>query len=288
MRTIAPVVAEMDGVPSPGRRQSVQVHQGQVARIAWTLRDDRGNAVALDEPISSSGTSETPSRVRVRILEALSYANSANVVEVYGSIENGKLVANLTPEVTKLPGIYHIEWALLGDDDQPVYIDPGYLVVNRSLSAADPIDRRSGAPTVAEIRLHMRDSGAEDNYLLDSVEFDLSELAACVERGVQIWNDTMDFVGPKYTTHNFPYRSQWLDSIIGNLYLLAAQNYRRNFQQYQAGGTAMNDKAKAQEYDAIGRGLVKEYKDWVKSRKVALNIDAAFGGTRERRGEYSW
>jgi hypothetical protein len=148
------------------------------------------------------------------------------------------------------------------------------MIVDRGLAGDG-----KGPPTTAELRLHLRDSGAEDNYLLDTIEFDLAEVAACVERPVRLWNETLEFVGPRYTTQTFPYRSRWLDATIGYLHLLAAHNYDRNLQEYQAGGTAMRDKAKGNLYLQKAQLLLGTYGDWVKQRKGQLNLEAAFGST---------
>ncbi len=188
----------------------------------------------------------------------------------------GLVEATLTEAAVAYAGVYLLQWDVRDSAGVMQFSDQGYLVVSRGLGTGET---RRGPPSTSEIRLHMRDSGAEDNYLLDSTEFDLSEIAVCIERAVEIWNDTIDYVGRRYTTQTFPYRSQWLDAIIGGLYLLAAQNYRRNLQQYTAGGTAMNDKNKAQEYDQIGRALMSQYRTFVVRRKDTINAMGAFGST---------
>ena len=115
----------------------------------------------------------------------------------------------------------------------------------------------------------------------DALWRDLAELAACLERPVQVWNETLEFVPRRYTTTNFMYRSKWLDGVVAYLHLLAAHNYDRNMQEYTAGGTAMRDKAKGNLYLQKGQMMLQEYKDWVKQRKGQINLEGAFGSTSE-------
>ncbi len=288
---VRPKVTRVDGVESPARTPSVSVNQGQEAIISWTMRNQDGDPVDLtvcgfesdtsSSSSSSSSSSDSTGKIVVRILEVLA-ASSTPSVEITARViaaGAGIVEARLTSAVVAQAGIYRLEWGALDRDGALIFSNQGYLVVNRGQFGAC---RQEGPPTIPEIRLHMRDSGAEDNYLLDTVEFDLAELAACIERPVLLWNNTMEFVGCRHTTQSFPYRSQWLDAVVGYLYLLAAQNYRRNNQQYNAGGTAMNDKAKAPEYENKGRELIAEYKNFVKVRKGQINMESAFGGTSER------
>ncbi len=290
MAKVRPTVTEVDGIASPSRRQAVRLAQGLVAWVEWVLRGDDGNPAdltLLGFPASSSSSSSSASsgngaEVKLRVVECLSYASQQTaVVEIDGEVVDaaaGEVKARLTPACVAHPGVYILEWAVYNPDGELVLVEQGSMIVDRSLTG----DRRyAGAPSVAEIRTHMRDSGPEDNYLLDTVEFDLAELAACIERPVQLWNSTLEFVPRRYNTTTFPYREQWLNAIIGFLHLLAAHNYDRNLQEYSAGGTSMRDKSKGPRSLQKGMALVLEYKDWVKQRKGQINLEAAFGSTSE-------
>lgn len=76
---------------------------------------------------------------------------------------------------------------------------------------------------------------------------------------------------------------------MGELYILAAKHYRRNQLAYNAGGIAVDDKNKAQEYEAIGNQMLQEYMKWVKMTKVQINKEAwdgSFGSTYGEFGRY--
>lgn len=291
MAKTRPVVTEVDGIASPSRRQAVQVPQNLVPWVEWVMRGEDGNPYDLtllgfpdssSSSSSGSASSDNGSRIVLRVIECLSYTSQQIVpIEIEGEVleaRNGLVRARLTSVCTELPGVYILEWSAYSAENELSLIDQGSMIVNRGLSG----DRRyAGAPSVSDIRTHMRDSGPEDNYLIDSVEFDLAELAACIERPVQLWNNILEFVPRKYNTTTFPFREQWLNAIIGYLHLLAAVNYDRNLQAYSAGGTSMQDKNKGPVYTQKGMALIAEYKDWVKQRKGQINLEQAFGSTSE-------
>lgn len=289
MAKTKPVVTEVDGIASPSRRQAVQLPQNLVAWVEWIVRGEDGNpfdltTIGFPAPASSSsaGSSGNGAEIRLRVIECLSYVGQQiHPEEIVGEVldaRQGLVRARLTAKCVEQPGVYILEWAAYNPDGEMELVEQGSLIVNRGLTG----DRRyAGAPSVSEIRTHMRDSGPEDNYLLDTVEFDLAELAACIERPVQLWNNTLEFVPRKYNTTTFPYREQWLNAIIGYLHLLASINYDRNLQAYSAGGTSMQDKNKGPGYAQKGMALLAEYKDWVKQRKGQINLEAAFGSTSE-------
>lgn len=270
---VAPLVSEADGQPVRARARGVEVSAGQAAVVRWVMIDRHGRPVDLAAAVP-------PGSVALRVREA--FAAAADVAEAAGAVTDagaGAVEATLPAAAVACPGVMAAEFAVLSAAGAVLLANPFYLIVTRSLFGPDQAGQ--GPPTVPEIRLHLRDSGPEDNYLLDAVEFDLAELAACIERPVQVWNETLEFVPRRYTTRNFPYRSRWLDAIVGYLHLLAAHNYDRNLQAYSAGGTSMQDKNKGPAYAQKGRAMIQEYTDWVKQRKGQLNLEEAYGSTSE-------
>lgn len=298
-KVVRPVTARPDGVESPARPQAVRLAAGQAAVARWVLRDQLGNPVDVSgcglsagpssRPVSSSSSSSsssesswetTPSEVgaaavQLRLREYFS-PNPPDKVSAYVVDPGVGLVEAAVPKaVAAAPGVYAAEWGVFDQAGGLTFSTGGYLICEPGLFA----DARSDMPSVAEIRTHLRDSGPEDNYLIDDNEYDLGELAASLVRAVMTWNETMSFVRPKYTTYTFPYKSQWINGTIGYLMLLAAHNYDRNLQEYSAGGTSMRDKAKGNVYLQKGTVMVQEYSNWVKTRKAQLNMEGAYGTT---------
>jgi hypothetical protein len=179
----------------------------------------------------------------------------------------------LSADSVAYPGISRADAGIFDSGGALVFTNTFYLVVNRSQFTSSVLEQ--GPLSLAEIRLHLRDSGPEDNLWLGVEEFDMAEIAACIERPIRYWNEAPPPIGLYYSTASFPYRYNWLNATISGLYSLAAAHYRRVHLPVQAGGVQVDDKNKSAEYQAIADKLWSEYKDWVKLRKVQLNCEAA-------------
>ena len=105
-------------------------------------------------------------------------------------------------------------------------------------------------------------------------EFDVAELSLAVCRAVQYWNEDLPSIGGQYhfSTQNFPSRSMWCKGAAAELYRSIAEWHRANQLQEQAAGIAVDDHNKSQEYDQAAERLWAEYRAWVRSKKVAINM----------------
>lgn len=282
---VRPKVSEMDGVATPSRMQGVQVFQGQLVTLEWTMRDQDGNPVDLsdvlnEQPSASSGSSIQPldTTIELNIMECLSVGTQCVPLTLSGEIideAKGTVKVDLTPEAVSYAGVFYLEWRLKRPDGHAVLVNQGYMLVNRSITS----QQATAPPTIQELRLSIRDSGPEDNYLLDRIEYDLAEVAIAMVQAVRTWNETMSFVNVRYNTTTFPYQRQWMFAIVGELFLLAADNYDRNLQEYSAGGTSMRDKDKGPKYREKGVELLQSYKSFVTQRKAQLNLEQGYGHT---------
>ena len=294
---VQPKVAEIEGREAPGRIPAVAVAQGQEAYVRWILRNQDGDAVDLSgcgftpSTVSSLSSASSASsdgdggRLKLRVREALSFSSSYNTIELEARVIDtaaGLVESKLSSEVVKCPGIYKIEWGVYTVGGDLLFTNQGYLIVNRGLFGSEVTS--FGPLTIPEIRLHLRDSDPNENFLIDALEFDLAELAACIERPILAWNETPPPISKSnYTTSNFPYRLKWLDATVSGLYSLAAHHYRRNSKSFSAAsGVNLDDKMKASEYEQKSQALWQDFEKWVKLRKVSLNMDECFGGTSER------
>ena len=138
---------------------------------------------------------------------------------------------------------------------------------------ADP-QGNSGYLTELDIRIWMRDNNPELNLLLDDYEFSPEEIRTSMTLAVDKWNDTPPYMASRnMTVDNFPYRSMLLKGTAANLLFSAALRYRRNNLKIQISGGVVADQDKWQEYDHAGDRLWREYTDWVKSNKRAINME---------------
>ena len=138
-----------------------------------------------------------------------------------------------------------------------------------------PDNKYFGPPSLAEIRLHLRDY-PECNLLLDDYEFDAAEITLAIERCVMYFNETLPPISRYFDTKNFPYRYHWLEGISYYLFTIAANWFRRNRLPYQAGGVSVDDTGKEKEYLQAAAMFEKNWKDWVRLKKYSLNIEEGF------------
>ena len=134
----------------------------------------------------------------------------------------------------------------------------------------------SGYLTDIDVRVWLRDNDPEANVLLDEFEFEPEEIRAAMTHTVDYWNETPPNVGT-YDYDRFPYRYALLRGTAANLLFMAAHRYRRNHLSYNAGGVAVDDQNKYQQYDSAGGRLWDEYKQWVTATKRSINVDLGWG-----------
>lgn len=283
---LTPVTTQVFGCNVPARRKAVQAVQGQAITITWQFVDDRGLAVDLTTCGDFDPDDVTTGAVRLRTRETTFTPSEVNELDVLGEVTDlttGSATFAVGADATATPGVYMAEAVVLNGAGHLIFANQFYLIVNRGLSGSEPT---GSIPSVAEIRLHLRDSDPGDNPLLETVQFDLAELAICIEKPVLYWNESLPPIRRTYKTTSFPYRYYWLEGVISQLYLIAAHWYRRNQLALGGqGGTSVDDLNKSKEYEAIGQQKWAEYKGWVKEQKVRLNAE---GAIQSQASPYQW
>lgn len=129
--------------------------------------------------------------------------------------------------------------------------------------------------TDLDVRIWLRDNDPEANLLLSDFEFEPEEIRTAMTLTVDYWNDQPPYIRT-YDYDKFPWRSQLLEGTAGNLLYIAANRYRRNALQYNAGGLSIQDQEKYQQYDQAGQRLFEAYKAWVVLNKRSLNAEQGF------------
>lgn len=284
--TVRPKPTILFGCDIKARRKAVETTQGLTPTIAWTMVDQQGNPVDL----TSCGAFDGNDGSEVQLVVRESIFRESGLQILPGTVTNaakGEVSFDLTTAVTGNPGIYIAEATVRSSTGVDVFKNTFYIIVNRSV---DPGGAVGGGqpPTLAEIRLHMRDSDPGENSLLDTVQFDDAEIAHAIEIPVIYWNESNPPISQKYNTSTYPYRFWWLEGVVARLYLMAAHWYRRNHLPYAAGGIQVDDLNKAAEYERIGQQKWEEYKLFVLHRKVSLNCEAAITTQGSIYGGYWW
>jgi hypothetical protein len=150
-----------------------------------------------------------------------------------------------------------------------------------------------GPPTIAEIRLNLRDQ-PEINRLIDEYEFDVADICEAAVKSVMYFNMSQPPIMTQFSTTNFPWRYQWLDGICAHLYEIASGFYRRNHLKHQTAGLAVDDINREQEYLQAWKIRFERWSTWVKTKRVQLNMEEGFGALGSSysrigyRGGYYW
>lgn len=265
-------VNHFGGGAVPLKRRVIATKSGQYAFADVTLHDNDGNPVDLSHADYSAGT------VKAKFKDAVTITSAADVAEADCTITtaaDGEIRCEIPAAIKNAPGIYIGEFAVLDTSDRMLFSNTLWIVVDEGLfgSLADSI----GPPSLAEIRLFLRDY-SQENELLDTVDFDVSEIAAAITLPVRFWNEILPPLPRTYSTKNFPWRYHWLIAICANLFLIAGEHYRRNRLAYSAGGTQIDDKNKANEYEQKAAQMKQEWEQFARTKKVSLNLNAGYGG----------
>jgi hypothetical protein len=227
------------------------------------------------------------SAVKIRVRETVVSPDDWRVplVEVAGSIADANAgKARFPLPKFNYPGIYWAEAGIRNSRNVWTVVNQFQLIVNRSLFGNYGLQQ--GPPTISEIRLHIRDNGAQENELLGGrTEWDDAEIAAAIEAPILYFNSAQP-PSAMYTTTTFPmmWRWQWLQATIAYLYKIASHQHRRSQLSYSAGGVSLDDMNKGKTFEEEYEKLWTEFKNWVFMKKVEINQSACWGALPRRRG----
>jgi hypothetical protein len=272
----------VNGQPVLTRMRAITITQGQTATIDWQMINRDG--VPVDLSACEISTPENTVKVVLQLKEqiALGNQNPVNRLDVtVVDAPTGKVSVFLPKNMVGIPGIYYAEMALVnietGNEDYPavIFSNTFYLIINRSTFSS--YGKAGGPPSIAEVRLHLRDSSPNESFLLENLMFDDAEIALAIGRPVQYWNEIPPPLDPVYNTQTFPYRYHWLEGICANLFMMVAEQYRRNQLSYQAGGMAVDDQNKEANYERAGQTRWQVYREWVRATKAAINLEGCYG-----------
>lgn len=284
---ISAPISTVSGSPVPARMRALTLTQSQCATISWQLHDKDGTPVDL-RPVGFGGqTTPTDYKVVLRLKEQLSLGYGKDPAQLDATVTDaatGAVTASLTEKMTRYPGIYYGEMALISvpaeAEQRPcvIFSNTFSVIINRSTFGpnGDNSDRTGGPPSVAEIRLHLRDSAPGESFLLDNLMFDDAEIALAITRPVMYWNEIPPPLDQTYNTQNFPFRYHWLEGICANLFMMVAEQFRRNQLDYSAAGMTVNDQNKEANYERAGQGRWQAYKDWVRATKASINLEGCY------------
>lgn len=167
------------------------------------------------------------------------------------------------------PGIYVISVAVTDKNTNTIALENEiFLYLERNIRDST---NSSQFPSLDEVRLSLRDSDPIENELLNWHDFSTTDICQAALRTVHQINAIPPPTPPVFTVTREIETDFWLDGITMFLFDMATEHYRRNRLPYQAGGVAIDDKAKEENYL---RAWQLKYQIWVnkvQSRKVYWN-----------------
>jgi hypothetical protein len=298
---VRPAVTTVDNRPILAKTPAIAVMQTMAPIVEIVLRDDRGRPINFESCGFTSVTSSSLSssagsqgKVYLKGREALDVSNGAPLVDVeayFTDAAAGTIRAKIPASATQLHQVVDINCGVVSTNGELLHVTNLYMLVDKSQfgTVTGISGKPAGLPSLAQIRTYLRDNAPEDNPLLNTFEFDNSEIIQSMVKCVEHWNTTQPTVRRTFNTNNFFNPTNLINGVMGELYMIAAKHYRRNQLTYSAGGLSVDDKNKAQEYEVNGDRMLQDYLKWCKMTKIAINKEAwdgSFGSTYDGFGRY--
>ena len=263
--------AEVDGCNVVAGAEVAELPSGTQGVLEVQFLDAQGQPIDLSVfgTTIEGESSATAPPVVARFREATGAGCTVTVDAVVVDAAQGTVRVAIPTEVSNRPGIYRVDTAVVDDDDNIRYVVTSYLHIYGTLFREEGVP--AGPPSMDDVRRRLRDFPAY-NELLDTYEFKPNELSESLVRPVLDWNET-PVVTIVYSTHDFPYRSHWIDAAIGELLMTAAHGYRRNRQK----GVANDLQDREAEYTRASMSYRQEWKEFMRIRKRQDNIRGGFG-----------
>lgn len=221
--------------------------------------------------------------VKMRFMEASGVCGLAYdaTIQNIDDATNGIISASVPNNVIANSGIYNCECGVFDPTNNMLFSNTCYVLVERGLFTLSQTKNPStsgivGPPTLAEIRLNLRDQ-PELNRLIDEYEFDAADICDAVLRTCMYFNMTQPPISIQFSTVSFPWRYQWMDGIAAHLYEVASSYYRRNYLKHQNAGLQIDDLNREREYMQAMQLRMERWIKWVQMKKVELNMQEGFG-----------
>ena len=271
------------------RTRAVSLTQGIASSVRHVMRNPAGQPIDLsgclcnssssssDSVSSSSGSCPCEYQLYFRMGEQMSGYGDAITATVVDA-ENGVVQVELTADDTVYPGIYFGEFGLEEcSTQQTVFSNVMYIVIGSNIMQQCQCGSLSGPPTIAQLRMLLRDTDPAESALLTTLAYSDEEIANALTLPVMYWNEIPPEIGT-YTTQTFPYRYHWMIGAIGHLYRAAAEKMRRNNLQFQTSGVTVRDQDKESNYERAGEARLTEFYNFVRRKKSEINLMSGFGG----------
>ena len=245
------------------RRPGVHIFAGSTNDFSVALIDEAGNHIVGDETFTYTCRYAEGVQRTVMIAEA-----PGTILDVDYAIVG----FNIPASVSQYPGVYiasvgiFVSNVLRHVHDIWIYNEPSVWMTSPTEAALPPIK---------DVQLLLRDSSPVENEVLNSRQFGIEEFAQAAVDTVSLWNDIPPFLGD-LTTINFPSRAIYLRGMKHFLFEMLVEWYRKNRLAYNAGGMAVDDMSKFQEYMAASQKEEQDLRIMIQRTKSTLNLADGF------------
>lgn len=261
---------------------SVEVDQCTTGTVGLQLRDaTTGAPVDLTQYGIYTGSSSSCDLDGIKVvLKEMPYdrAKWAETCAEVVDAQNGQIDIEYDEELASRAGIFTAE-AQVWVDSQMRRVFPFFFIINPSLEADISMNQTL---SIAEIRMTIRDTDPEGNFLIDQLEFSQQEISLCIRRCIDYWNEAPPPVA-YYKATNFPWRYHLSLGVVAELYSMALHNKMRNELPATAGGVTYAFDTKWKHYAALSKELQERWQKWVRDTKYGINVMGAMqtlGGYR--------
>lgn len=275
------------GSTCPAVAPVVRIKQARATRVRLQVKDFNGEPVELGPTMSGDSIPDDGIRVFLTCkhthvgLDLLWIREGAVVDAASGTVEFA-----LSKDETDGAGIYAAQIIVTGADgaslldqegDAPasyLYTTDLWLEISATLTRCGV----TGPPSIAEIRLFLRDTCAAGNDLLQDFEFNDTEIVYALNEPVSYFN--VKYVPrTRYGVPDFPheYRYFWVRAAAAGLLRMAARKYARDHLPYSGGGQTVDPKNKFGVYTGLADQLWKEWETFVAEEKARMQMDNGWG-----------
>ena len=246
--------------------RSVDIWLNQRTQLVLWLTDGNGEVVVLPP--------DSDFEIWFAARDTASSATPRLAVTCDSGDKPGELHCDIAPEDTRCgPGVYAAHIVVYNSSREVLYVTPYILSIKARIGGR----RRGRNPvTVPEVRMALQDSCAAQNLHLNALEFSDAAILTAMQHAVDEFNESYQ-PATHYTSRNFPWRYHWLQAVTGYLLRQASHGYMRRHLPYNAGGVAVDDQNKAGPYNAAASQLLAQWRDFIASKKIEININGAFG-----------
>ncbi len=272
--TVNAQVTELYSVPILTKRRALEIRQMQKATLRFIISNYNG------DPIDMRSCEDAEIKARFTEAALPSVSDEIGSIETTGVVEDagaGIITVEVPLNIYRNAGVYWFEIGAFDEDDNMLFSNKLYLYVEPSTFATGAVlhNYPYPLPDLQEVRIRMRDSGPEENRLLDDYEFDTADICDSLVRTARYWNYAQPPINYYFNTTNYPFFLP--DGYCSMLMEVAARRYLRNHLPYQAGGIAVDDQNKYKQYLEMSQLMWQNYTQFIKAKKVQINCDAAFG-----------